>query len=91
MNLYLRLPYFLTDLGELGTENLHLNASVYQINHNRSSGNHSADQGSTIVSHSANCCVRDKLNCTANQSECAVGQWLLCAVVVHNGVLYQPY
>jgi len=44
MNMYLRLPYFLMDLYELGTENLHLNASVCQTIHNRSSGSNSADQ-----------------------------------------------
>jgi hypothetical protein len=45
MNLYLRVPYFLTDLGELDKEHLHLNANVYQMNQNRSSGNHTVVKG----------------------------------------------
>ena len=35
----------------------------------------------TIISHIANCCGRDKLNCTTSQSPCAVGQWPLCAAL----------
>ena len=36
---------------------------------------------STIVSHTANCCGREKLNCTVSQSSCTVGQWPLCAAL----------
>ena len=43
--MYLRVPYFLTDLGELDKENLHLNASVYQLNQNRSSESHTVVMG----------------------------------------------
>ena len=35
----------------------------------------------TVLSHTANCCCRDKLNCTASQSQGAVWQWPLCATV----------
>jgi len=36
---------------------------------------------STIVSNTDNCSGSDKLNCTARQSGCAVGQWQQCAAV----------
>ena len=46
MNFYLRLPYFLMCLCELGTENLHIKPSCkYQINQNLSRGSHSVVQG----------------------------------------------
>jgi hypothetical protein len=46
MNFYLRLLYFLMDLCELGTENLHIMPFCkYQINQNRSSGSHTVVQG----------------------------------------------
>ena len=35
----------------------------------------------TFLSHTANWCGHEKPNCTASQSSCAVGQWLLCAAV----------
>jgi len=45
-NFYLRLPYFLMDLCELCTENLHIMLlCVYHINENRSSGSHTVVQG----------------------------------------------
>jgi len=45
MNFYLRLPYLLMDLCELGTEILHITPFCkYQINQNRSSGSHTAIQ-----------------------------------------------
>jgi hypothetical protein len=46
MNCYLHSPYLLTDLCELGTENLHIMPLCkYQINQVRSSGSHTVVQG----------------------------------------------
>jgi len=46
INFYLRFPYFLMDLCELGTENLHITPFCkYQINQNRGSGSHIIVQG----------------------------------------------
>jgi len=46
MNVYLRVPYFLMDFCELGTEKLHITPFCkYQIYRNRSSGSHSLVQG----------------------------------------------
>ena len=68
MNFYLRLPYLLTDLCKLGTENLHITPFCkYQINQNWSIGSHTTIQRvKENIKYFSKFCLRSKHNLVQN-------------------------
>jgi len=78
MNFYQRIAYFLMDLCQLATENLHIMPFCkYQINQIRSSGSHTVVQGvnEKIKYFLVFCkfCLRSKYNPVESSSQHFVG------------------